>query len=73
MLAGTPVPLRSARKVEKADDERSMRVKSAKRVFSAVNSSFFILSSSASCDLAAISPSSCPMYSVRMLADSLTF
>ena len=62
--AGAPVPLRSFKKVEKAGDDKSMRVKSVKRVFSAANSSFCARKSSASLVLAAISPSSCPMYSM---------
>ena len=55
--------LSSLRKVEKAGDERSMRVRSVNRVFSAINASFCARRSSASLALAATSPSSCPMYS----------
>ena len=65
MGLGAPVPLKSARNVEKAGDERSMRVRSPRRAFSTISASFFARSSSASCDLAAISPSSWPMYSVQ--------
>lgn len=57
------MPLRSFKKVEKAGDDKSMRVRSVKRVFSATSSSFFARKSSASLALAAISPSNCPMYS----------
>ena len=65
----TPLPLKSLRKVEKAGDERSIRVRSVRRVFSAISSSFFTLKSSASDDFAAISPSSCPIYSTTKLAN----
>ena len=60
-LEGTvtpPLALRSLRKVEKAGEERSMRVRSVKRVFSADNASLAVRSSSASLTLVAISPSS---------------
>ena len=57
------LPLRSLRKLENAGDASSIRVKSVRRVFSAINSSFFALRSSASAALAAISPSSWPIYS----------
>lgn len=61
----TPLPLRSLRNTEKAGDERSILVKSVSRVFSAINSSFLAFKSSASVVLAAISPSSCPIYSIN--------
>ena len=70
--ADAPVPLRSFKKAEKAGDDKSMRVKSVKRVFSAAISSFFARNSSASLVLAASSPSSCPMYSNHMSAEAHT-
>ena len=65
--AGTLL-LSSLRKDEKADDERSMRVRSVSRVFSDFRASFSVRRSSASLVLVAISPSSWPMYSVKRLA-----
>lgn len=64
IMAGAPVSLRSLRKFERADDERSMRVRSVNRLFSAINASFLACRPSASDCLAASSPSSCPMYSI---------
>ena len=66
-----PLALRSLRKVEKAGEERSMRVRSVKRVFSAESASLEARSSSASLTLAAISPSSCPIYSGGLVSGSL--
>ena len=60
-LEGTvapPLALKSLRKVEKAGEERSIRVRSVKRVFSAERASLAARSSSASLTLVAISPSS---------------
>lgn len=60
----------SARKVEKASDERSIRVRSVRRVFSWISASFCARRSSASLTLAATSPSSCPMYSSQESANA---
>lgn len=59
----------SARKVEKASEAMSIRVRSVKRVFSAIKASFLARKSSASLALAATSPSSCPIYSNQELAN----
>ena len=62
------VPLNSFRNSENAGEDKSRRVRSVRRLFSAMSSSFLALKSSASDALTASSPSSWPMYSVLMLA-----